>query len=183
MNQSEIRTWLREHHDSSWGWALLCCQGDREEAEDVLHSVYVGLLEGRMSFDGRSSFRTWFFSVVRKTAAKRRYSWLRRLEKLKTQWSGPAESQESAEQYVFRTEIRTGLRELLGKLSTRQRQILQLVFYHDLSIQEAAQVMGVTIGSARTHYERGKSRLRMEMERAGLNYDPGTGRLSSSKVL
>jgi RNA polymerase sigma-70 factor (ECF subfamily) len=34
------------------------------------------------------------------------------------------------------------------------------VFYQNLTIQEAADVLGMTVGTARTHYERGKSRLR-----------------------
>jgi len=56
------------------------------------------------------------------------------------------------------------LKEALGKLPTRQREVLQLVFYHDLSIVEAAKVMGVGIGSARTHYERGKKQMRRRLE-------------------
>jgi len=38
--------------------------------------------------------------------------------------------------------------------------MMHLVFYQELSVQEAADVLGMPVGTARTHYERGKARLR-----------------------
>ncbi len=48
----------------------------------------------------------------------------------------------------------------MDALTARQREILHLVFYQELSVQEAAEVLGMPVGTARTHYERGKTRLR-----------------------
>ena len=56
------------------------------------------------------------------------------------------------------------LRKALADLPLRQMEVLHLVFYQGLTILEASRAMGVTEGTARTHYERGKARLKKRLE-------------------
>jgi len=149
-------------HEECWGWALACCRGERDSAEEVLHMSYHKILDQRARHDGRSSFKTWLFAVIRLTALDhRRWSarhWLR-FGRIEDAAEVADERPQAAEAMELRERC-TRVRAALGHLATRQEEVLRLVFYHDLTLDAAASVMGVSAGSARQHYERGKSNLR-----------------------
>jgi RNA polymerase sigma-70 factor (ECF subfamily) len=153
---------LEALHRQSFGWALACCRWNRAEAADVLQAAYLKVLDGHARFDRRSSAKTWLFAVIRRTAAEsRRRQWLREL--LPARWLAWHPQEETApdpESLAVVSEAGRTLRAALGALSGRQRDMLHLVFYQDLTIEEAARVLAISVGSARTHYERGKARLR-----------------------
>ena len=159
MEPAERRERLEALHRDSFAWALACCRRDRTEAEDVLQTAYLQVLDGRARFDGRASFKTWLFAVIRRTAAaERRRSMLRRLL-VERRWPPEAPAQIGADTVAEHADLAGRLAAGLGQLATRQQAVLELVFYHDLTIEEAAHVMGVGVGTARTHYDRGKKRL------------------------
>jgi RNA polymerase sigma factor (sigma-70 family) len=162
MDEHELRAQLEQHHESSYGWALHCCGHRTTEAEEVLQTTYVKVLDGRARFDGRASFKTWLFAVIRHTAAdERRRQWLRMAGLVRYMRLQPRqEHQEPAEAHIQRSQQQVAFREALACLPERQQQVLHLVFYQDMTVQQAAEAMGVSVGSARQHYERGKKRLR-----------------------
>lgn len=165
MNDRELHDELERNHPAGYGWAMTCCSHDAMEAEDVLQTVYMKVLDGRARYDGRAAFRTWLFAVIRRTAADaRRRRWMQtlglaRYERVRTELEPeqPSARMERSEQQE------TFLR-ALDRLPRRQREVLHLVFYQSLSLDEAAGVMGVSVGSVRQHYARGKDRLRAELE-------------------
>jgi len=168
MDEESLREMMHTNHTSAFAWALCCCHGDRDEAAEVLHTAYVQVLEkGQRSFGGKSSFKTWLFAVIRNTAKKRRSQISRRIAKLQSLVMRNRIQDGEAESHYYQSQIREKILLLLRRISPRQRQILQLVFYHNLTLEEAASVMNVSLGSARVHYERGKARLRDEMRKAG----------------
>ena len=166
MDPAALREQLAASHEESFAWALGCCGRNRRDAEEVLQAVYLKVLEGRAPFEGRSSFRTWLFAVIRRTAADhRRRAVLRALRLVPLEHAAAAAATGDApDEEAARGERRERLARALERLPRRQREVLLLVFYHGQTVEEAAAVMGVGVGSARTHYARGKARLKTLLE-------------------
>jgi RNA polymerase sigma-70 factor (ECF subfamily) len=160
MDEIELKRQLERVHPDCFGWAMTCCGRDRDDAEEVLQTVYLSVLDGRARYDARSSFRTWLFGVIRRTAAsERRKAWLRGLLLKREAGSLAPATPVQPDAGIELESRRDGLRHALAHLAARQREVLELVFYHELTVEEAAAVMGVSVGSARTHYARGKAHL------------------------
>ena len=168
MEQTELQVELAHHHADGFGWALACCGWDRLEAEEVQQEAVLRILDGRARFEGRASFRTWLFAVIRRTAAERRRRAAVRARALLRWWERRSDPpSRDPEEEVQLSRASRELIAVLSELPERQRQVLHLVFYQDLKIREAAEVLGVSVGTARTHYERGKRRLRALLGKDG----------------
>jgi len=173
MDNAELKVELEKLHSASFGWALSCCGRDRGEAEEVLQTVYLKILEGKARFRGEANLKTWLFAVIRNTAiSEHRRSLLRGL-RLTADREAATEQipvYETPTEGFERSETQAQFQNALKSLPARQREALHLVFYEDLSLREAAEVMRVSIGSARQHYERGKKRLRETLGQTDIAY-------------
>jgi RNA polymerase sigma-70 factor (ECF subfamily) len=171
MKEDDLRVELERLHPASFGWALRCCRRRRDEAEEVLQMAYLKLLDGTAKFNGKSSLKTWLFAVIRRTASEqRRRQWLRTLALVRWFAARPAPAPaKDPETIAVESEATRRLLDAVLVLPRRQRDLLHLVFYQDLTIEEASRVLGISIGTARTHFDRGKKALRrglgLEVER------------------
>lgn len=155
---------LEQLHEQCFSWALTCAGGRRDEAEEILQMTYLAIVEGQARFGGHSSLRTWLFAVIRNHARSRWRRAGRTLHTLARLASfGPHDESladpEAPTEYG-RNQEHERVQAALRTLPKRQCQLLDLVFYRDLSIAEAAEVLAISMGTARRHYERGKAALR-----------------------
>jgi RNA polymerase sigma-70 factor (ECF subfamily) len=156
--RTDLATALADLHEASFGWARSCCGGDADEGADVLQTCYAKLIAGQATYSGRSSFRTWLFGVIRLTALELRRKRVRDLTV--PAWLEPPSAAPLADATLEADEQAELLQRALDQLPDRQREVLHLVFYQGISVADAADVMGLSVGSARVHYDRAKKRLR-----------------------
>ena len=168
-----MRAELERLHGECFGWALHCCSGQRTEAEEVLQYAYLKVLSGRARFRGGSSFKTWLLAVIRNTAldqARRATRGAARLSEYEVA-AEPAVNIQSPGAELERREKHTEVSSALAALPSRQQEVLRLIFYHYLSVSQAAEAMGVSVGTARTHYERAKQQLRESLTAENEHYE------------
>lgn len=168
MDRQSLEDELEQLHPQSFGWALRCCFDDREMAAEVLQDTYLKILEGKARYQGQAVFRTWLFSVIRLTAIDH----YRRSTRRKRQKAGHERRTEAGTTAMESTSIEAPrqdelFRRGIDQLSPQQSQVLHLVFYQNCTIREAAVIMEVELGTARTHYQRGKQQLKEWLTRAG----------------
>ncbi len=156
MSKELLEEIYANHHRDAYLWSRQCMSNSEEEAKDVLQSVYLKVLTGKAKFSGKSSLKTWLFSVIKYTALDyfRRNKKVESLEMVHNVTVNDNESHLDIDYYA----------NTLKQLTDKQTQVLLLVFYHDYTLEAAAEVMGVSIGTARTHYDRGKKKLRKILE-------------------
>ena len=159
-NPPDLRPLLAELHRESFVWALHCCDRDAARAEDVLQDVYVKILSGRARFGEKSSFKTWLLTLIRHTAVDEWRRSSRHEARLAAYSALPLDAVVSPDEALVAAQAQAEVRSALTALPERQREVMTLVFYHDLTLDEAAAVMGVAPGTARAHYDRAKSQLR-----------------------
>jgi len=146
---------LEALHGQLFGWALSRCGYDDATAEDLMQQAYVELLSGRARFDNRSTLKTFVFGVVQNLARSR---FRRQNTRLRLIDSYASEQVETTEHEYDHKNLKV-VWEAVESLPQRQRDITELVFIRDMTIEDASQVMGVSLGTGRVHYDRAKKSL------------------------
>jgi RNA polymerase sigma-70 factor (ECF subfamily) len=108
------------------------------------------ILEGKATLNEASKAKTWLFSIIRYTAIDE----LRKAGKI-------IALDENQELIDLPEEVDgTDYDAIIKLLPSMQQQVILMVFYHQMTIEQSAEVLQIQLGTARTHYARGKKKLK-----------------------
>ena len=133
--------------------------GNRQLAEEVLQDVMLAVWENAHKFEARSKVKTWVLTIARNRAinATRRKQLpvinLNDVFSLRSEDTGPTEAFERAEKY-------DKVRAAIQHLPEGQREVLVLVFYHQLTGPEVAEVLDISEGTVKSRLHRAKENLK-----------------------
>ena len=136
------------HRTAVYRW-LLRFVGNETIAEDLLSDVFFDVWQQAGRFEGRAAVTTWLLSIARFKAlsARRRRTDAELDETIAATVADGADDPEITLQKKSRDEL---VRRAVANLSPDHREIIDLVYYHDKSVDECALVLGIPGATVKT---------------------------------
>ncbi|WP_042346290.1 RNA polymerase sigma factor SigX [Bacillus massiliigorillae] len=141
---------------------------NRETAEDLMQEVYIKVLHSYERFEGKSSEKTWLYSIARNTAIdhfRKQKTWMQRVL-YNFDWSRDTikDSQPLPEEIAVLNDNMRTIFASLDHCTVDQRMVLILRFVQSLSIVETAEVLGWTASKVKTTQHRALKMVRTMLE-------------------
>ncbi|TLM77889.1 MAG: RNA polymerase sigma factor [Actinobacteria bacterium] len=145
---------MRAHLDAVYGHALRFF-GDRTSAEDAVQEVFIKVYRSLDTFDGRSAFTTWLYRITRNVCLDMFRAGRRRpapVDPVDVEAVAPGDL---ADQVVTQAAVETAM----GALAPEDRDALNAVALFDLSYADAAEALGVPVGTVKSRVFRARRAL------------------------
>jgi len=165
LSQAEFNRLVADHGPVLY---RLACRmlGDRHEAEDIVQETYRSAWKSRRSFRPGLGERAWLAAILRRRVADR---WRRRDPALRFGLTAPWDPALPPED-PLRDEFSDEVQHALDRLPDVLRETLLLVVVAGLTHQEAADLLGVPLGTVLSRVSRARRRLREYLLAAGARH-------------
>ncbi len=149
---------------------------DPADAADTTQDVFLKVFRGIKHFHGESSLKTWIYRIALHEASNRRRWWFRhksREASLEPAHAGTGENiaqswledkGESPFQHVAQEEVRARVEAELRAVSEPYRTTVVLRDLEEMSYEEIAEIMQVSLGTVKSRLTRGRQALRKRLK-------------------
>ena len=121
----------------------------KSRAEDVLSDVFLDVWRQAGAFEARSSVSTWLLAIARYKALSARRLRTDAVLDDEVAFSIP-DPKDNPEIVLQKKNLGEVLRKSLTKLSPEHGEVIDLVYYHDKSIKEVAEIVGIAEATVKT---------------------------------
>jgi len=154
--------------------------GNANEAEDALQEVFVKVYRSLATFQpSKATFTTWLHRITVNYCLNRKRK--RRLSVLSLDEIPPASLRDHSPSADERLGEEEAVQQVLSRLSDKQRAVVILRYYWNLSYAEIAQTLGVPLGTVRSRLNLALKTLHRELERTTKDA-PAIGTFRSEEV-
>jgi RNA polymerase sigma-70 factor, ECF subfamily len=167
---------VRRYEDTVYRFAYKLCR-DREKAEETFQDTFISVFRKLSSFDGKSKFSTWLYTVVTNNCLMRhRKRRIRELEDPLEVLDHPEATEdgrlahhiapwpETPADAVLKREMREMLEEAIEKLPEDYRVVFVLRDIEGKSTEETADILGLSVEATKSRLRRGRAFLRNVLE-------------------
>jgi RNA polymerase sigma-70 factor, ECF subfamily len=155
------------HHVKVYRFVLRLVR-DESAAEDLISDVFFEVWRQAGKFEGRSAVSTWMLSIARFKALS---ALRRRTEEPLDQEAADAiaDDTDDPETALAKKDNGAALRECFDKLSAEQREIIDLVYYHEKSVAEVAAIVGIPEATVKTRMFYARKKLAELLHKRGID--------------
>jgi RNA polymerase sigma-70 factor (ECF subfamily) len=141
--------------------------GNQATAEDIVSDVFLELWRHAASFEGRARLSTWILAIARNKAVSAMRGRIDQpLEDTMAQAIPDCAC--TAEETLDASQRAAILRRCLAQLSPAHREIIDLVYYHEKSVEEVATIVGVAAATVKTRMFYARRRLAERLRAVGI---------------
>ena len=147
-----------------------------QDAEEGTQDTFIRAHRGLVNFRGDSAFSTWLYQIATNLARNRYWYWWRRRRDQTISFDQPVGPEgETTLAEVFPAELETPedatvtqelvnrIAECMEKLSPKHREILILRNVQNLSYEEIAEILRISVGTVKSRIARARESLRSKM--------------------
>lgn len=155
------------HHVRIYRFVLRMVRNEAT-AEDLIGEVFLDVWRQAAKFEGRSAASTWMLSIARFKAlsALRHRGEVELDEETASAIEDHADNPEVA---LAKKDKGAALRQCLTKLSAEHREIIDLVYYHEKSVEEVAAIVGIPEPTVKTRMFYARKRLSELLKEQGID--------------